>query len=229
MKKSALLIVPLVLAVLAFQGFSQKSETVQADTASKQKFVSADDAKLIAKKVGDVIPEFSLINEKSESVSSKDLLKQGNLVLVFYRGAWCPVCNLYLRTLQKSLDDITAHGGVLVAVSVENPDNSLSVAKKNELNFTVLSDPNLEIACKFGIVYQLSPELDEKYKGYGIDLVKQNKTSTPDLPLSATYIVSQTGEITFAFLEPDYRLRAEPPVIIAELKKLKSQKVRQQK
>ena len=85
------------------------------------------------------------------------------------------------------------------------------VSKKNELNFTVLSDPNLDTARKFSIVYQLSPKLMKNTKADGIDLVKQNKTDTPDLPLSATYIVKQNGEITFAFLEPDYKKRAEPP------------------
>jgi peroxiredoxin len=123
--------------------------------------------------------------------------------------------------LQKSLGEIEANGGKLVAISVETPDNSLSVTQKNELNFTVLSDKNLDVARKFGIVYQLSPETEEKYKGFGLDLAKQNGTKTPDLPLSATYIVKQNGEIFYAFLEPDYTKRAEPSVIIENLAKLK--------
>lgn len=228
MKRSVLISI-LALAMFAGASFAQKTPADPGKDTPTPKIVSAEDAKTKALNVGAKIPAFSLLNEKNQLVTSDDLLNEGNLVLVFYRGAWCPVCNLYLKTLQKNLGDITANGGKLVAVSVESPDNSLSLAKKNELNFTVLSDNNLDVARKFGIVYQLSPKLDEKYKGYGIDLVKQNKTQTPDLPLSATYIVSQTGEIIFAFLEPDYRLRAEPTVIISELKKLRSKEMQRQK
>ncbi len=185
-----------------------------------KKTVSAEDAKNSALNVGAKMPAFSLSDEKGNMVSSDDLLKTGNLVVVFYRGAWCPYCNLYLRSLQKSLPDIEKNGGKLVAISVENPDTSLTVSQKNELSFKVLSDKNLDLARQFGIVYQLSPDTNEKYKGYGIDLVKQNDTKTPDLPLSATYIVKQNGEISYAFLEPDYTKRAEPSVIIENLAKL---------
>ncbi|MGI9055905.1 MAG: peroxiredoxin-like family protein [Pyrinomonadaceae bacterium] len=175
--------------------------------------------------VGAKMPSFILKDANNNAVSSDDLLKQGNLVLVFYRGAWCPFCNLYLKNLQKNLDQIKANGGVLAAISVENPDSSMMVSKKNELNFTVLSDPKLETARKFKIVYQLPPETNEKYKSYGIDLVKQNGTETADLPLSATFIVNQNGEITYAFIENDYKKRAEPTVIIENLAKLKTAKM----
>ncbi len=182
---------------------------------------SAEEAVKTALKTGAKMPSFTLVDAANKSVSSKNLLKQGNLVLVFYRGAWCPFCNLYLRDLQKNIKEIEANGGKLVAISVENPDKSLSVTQKNELDFTVLSDKNLDVAGKFGIVYQISPETDEKYKGFGVDLVKQNKTETPDLPLSATYIVKQNGQIVYAFLESDYKKRAEPAVIIENLAKIK--------
>jgi peroxiredoxin len=196
--------------------FAQEKMTAKTKTA--------EDAVKTALNVGARIPSFTLADSAGKSVSSKDLLKQSNLVLVFYRGAWCPYCNLYLRNLQKNIKEIEAVGGRLVAVSVENPDNSLSVAQKNELNFTVLSDSNLDVARKFGIVFQLPPETDAKYKAYGIDLVKQNRTAAPDLPLSATYIVNQNGEIVYAFLEPDYTKRAEPAIIIENLAKIKNVK-----
>lgn len=198
--------------------------SVFAQDKLTSKTKTAEDAVKTALNVGAKIPSFTLVDAANKEVSSKKLLREGNLVLVFYRGAWCPYCNLYLRTLQKNLGAIEANGGKLVAVSVENPDNSLSVAQKNELGFTVLSDKNLAVARKFGIVFQLPPETNEKYKEYGIDLVKQNKTAAPDLPLSATYIVKQNGEIVYAFLNPDYTKRAEPDVIIENLAKIKKAK-----
>lgn len=198
-----------------------KTQTMEKKEMKTSEFVSVEDAAKNALKVGDKMPEFELPNAKNEIIKSSELLKDSNLIVVFYRGDWCPFCNLYLKRLQQSNKDFMTNGGKLVAISVENPDDSLSVAQKNELDFTVLSDKNLDLARKFKIVYQLPPETDEKYKGYGIDLVKENGTEKPELPISATYIVNQNGEITYAFLDPDYKKRLEADVIIVELKKLK--------
>ncbi len=206
---------------LACNAFSQETMPAKKDSMMT-KDITAQEAAKTALNVGGTMPSFNLMDAKGNSVSSNDLLKQGNLVVVFYRGAWCPFCNLYLRNLQKNLTQIKENGGVLVAISVENADTSVSVAQKNNVEFTVLSDPKLDLARKFGIVYQLSADVNEQYKGYGVDLVKQNGTEKPDLPLSATYVVNQKGEIVYSFLEPDYQKRAEPSVIIETLKKIKS-------
>ena len=213
----------LVICALCFNALSQKSPTNAGKTSgSIKKFVSAEDAAKSALNVGATMPAFSLKDSTGKTVESRDLLKQGNLVIVFYRGSWCPFCNLYLRNLQKNLTQIKAAGGNLVAVSVENPDNSLSVAKKNELDFTVLSDPNLTVAGKFGIVYQLPKETDELYKSHGLDVAKHNGMERAELPISATYVVNRKGEIVYAYLEPDYKKRAAPEVIIETLQKIKS-------
>jgi peroxiredoxin len=190
--------------------------------AAAGKSVSETDAVKHALKAGEKMPVFKLKDATGKTVKSRDLLKQGNLVIVFYRGSWCPFCNLYLRNLQKNLAKIKAAGGNLVAVSVENPDNSLSVAKKNELDFTVLSDPNLSVALKFGIVYQMLKETDELYKSHGLDVAKHNDMERAELPLSATYVVNRKGEIVYAFLEPDYKKRAAPEAIIETLQKINS-------
>ena len=213
-----------MVVVAIFSTFAYAQEGKMAKDSMKEgskMFVSAEDAAKKALNVGAKMPSFSLNDSLGKSVSSADLLKQGNLVVVFYRGAWCPFCNTYLHKLQKNLSQIKENGGNLVAISVENADRSMAVAKKNELNFTILSDPNLNVARSFGIVYQLSDETNEKYKGYGIDLVKYNQTEKPDLPISATYVVSKKGEIVYAFVEPDYQKRAEPEAIIQTLAKLK--------
>ncbi|MGE0246552.1 MAG: peroxiredoxin-like family protein [Pyrinomonadaceae bacterium] len=184
--------------------------------------VTDQDAVNSALNVGAKMPSFSLKDGSGKMVSSKDLLKQGNLVIVFYRGDWCPFCNLYLRSLQKRLTDISDAGGKLVAISVENPDASMAVAKKNEVLFTVLSDPKLETARKFKIVYQLPDKTDTLYKSRGLDVAKHNEMERPELPIAATYIVNKKGKIVYAFLDTDYKKRAEPDVIIENLKKLKS-------
>lgn len=200
-----------------------------AQNAMMKKEVTAADAAKTALNVGGKMPSFSLKDASGNVVSSENLLKQGNLVVVFYRGAWCPFCNTYLRSLQKNISEIKENGGNLVAISVENPDNSMKVSEKNKLDFSVLSDPNLDVARTFGIVYQLDAKTDEQYKGYGIDLVKLNGTNKSELPLSATYVINKKGEIVYAFLEPDYTKRAEPSVIIETLKKMKGDSMKMDK
>ncbi len=172
-------------------------------------------------KAGAKMPSFTLIDANGKAVKSQNLIKKGNLVLVFYRGAWCPFCNLYLKKLQENLAQIKAAGGEVAAISVENADRSLSVAQKNKVEFRVLSDPNFETARKFGIVYQLPKETDELYVAHGLDLAKYNSTDKPELPLAATYIINQKGEIVYAYLEPDYKKRAEPAEIIENLLKIR--------
>ncbi|CAN5490161.1 hypothetical protein BH10ACI1_BH10ACI1_25860 [soil metagenome] len=220
------LILAFLLVSLGVNAFSQD---MISNEEVMTKDISAQEASKTALNVGAKMPSFNLSDSNGKKVNSDDLLKAGNLVVVFYRGAWCPFCNTYLRNLQKNLTQIKENGGNLVAISVENPDNSLTLSQKNKLDFTVLSDPNLDVARTFGIVYQLDAETNTKYKNYGIDLVKQNGTAKPELPLSATYIINQKGEIVYAFLEPDYTKRAEPSVIIETLKKLKSDSMKMDK
>lgn len=182
--------------------------------------VTVEDAAKSALNVGAKMPAFTLNDPLGKSVSSNDLLKQGNLVVVFYRGAWCPFCNKYLNTLQKSLPQIKAAGGDLVAISVENADRSQAVAKKNELTYTVLSDPNLTVARMFKIVYQMPDDLNARYRSGGLDVAKYNSMERAELPISATYIVNRKGEITYAHIEPDYKKRPTPDEIISNLKKI---------
>lgn len=209
------------LAVLAVTMFASVAQAQEKMAGNAMKFVSVEDAAKTALNVGAKIPAFTLSDSFGKPVSSKDLLKQGNLVVVFYRGAWCPFCNKYLHALQQNLPQIKANGGNLVAISVENPDRSMAIAKKQELQFTVLSDPNLMVSRKFGIVYQLPDATNEKYKAGGLDLAKYNSTEKAELPISATYVVDKKGNIVYAYIEPDYKKRAEPSALIETLAKLK--------
>ena len=208
----------LLTVIFGSFGYSQETKMVMSDRA-----VSAEEAAKTALKTGAKMPSFNLKDETGKAVSSAELLRQSNLVIVFYRGSWCPFCNLYLRKLQQNIQQIKASGGNVVAISVENPDNSLAVAKKNDLNFTVLSDPKLAVARSFGIVYRLPAATDEMYKTkINLDIAKHNEMDKPELPLSATYVVNQKGKIVYAFLEPDYKKRAEPEAIIEALSKIKA-------
>lgn len=175
-----------------------------------------------ALKAGDRLPACQLPNATGKIVDVRALLAQGPVVLAFYRGAWCPYCNLELRALQQALPEMQALGATLVAISPQTPDASLSTAEKNELAFEVLSDVGNQFARACGLVFTLANELRPIYTGFGIDVPAHNGDDTFELPLPATYIVAQDGSIAHAFVDADYTLRMEPAEIIAALQKLKA-------
>lgn len=173
-----------------------------------------------ALKKGQSLPLFTLPDAKSKSVSAKELLAKGPLVVVFYRGGWCPYCNIHLRELQKHLDQIKSLGATLVAISPQTPDSTLSTVEKSKLEYTVLSDVGNSVAKKFGIVFSLSEDLKSVYKEFGIDLAKSNGVNEWELPLSATYVVKKDGIIAYSFLDVDYKKRADTAEILKILKEL---------
>ncbi|MEM1367117.1 MAG: peroxiredoxin-like family protein [Cyanobacteria bacterium P01_H01_bin.15] len=156
---------------------------------------------------GDILPGFALPNAAGETVKFSTLLVQGPVVISFYRGGWCPYCNLELRALQEILPDIEAKGAQLVAISPETPDNSLSTQEKNDLTFQVLSDEGNRYAKDLGLVFTLPADLRPIYANFGIDLTAHNGNKSFELPLPATYVVAPSGEIILAFASADYTER----------------------
>ncbi|ERT09408.1 ahpC/TSA family protein [Lyngbya aestuarii BL J] len=171
-----------------------------------------------ALKVGDQAPNFQLPNAVGETVEFKKLFKSGPVVIAFYRGEWCPYCNLELRTLQKYLPEIEQFHAKLVAISPQIPDHSLSTLEKNELTFEVLSDVGNQVARKFGLVFTLPEELRPIYQKFGIDIPAHNGNKTFELPIAATYVIDQNGIIVQGFVKADYTQRLDPEEILATLK-----------
>jgi len=171
-----------------------------------------------ALKVGDAAPDFTLLDANGAAVSSADLLAEGPMIVNFYRGSWCPYCNLELRAYQRELDRIREKGATLVAISPMVPDESLSIKEKNELAFPVLSDVGLDVADAFGLVFTVDERIQEMYMTrLGNDLPKLNGDDTFRLPMAATYVIGTDGRITYAYVEADYRVRADPEEVIAIL------------
>ncbi len=152
-----------------------------------------------AKQVGDQAPEIILPNAHGNTFDVATLLAEGPVIVTFYRGGWCPYCNLELRAYQAALPRIVATGASLVAISPENPDDTVSTAEKNALNFPVLSDVGQKVGKAFGLVYSFTDELRIVYDGFKLDI--PGKNGTPDdwsLPLPATYVIGSDGRILFA-------------------------------
>lgn len=174
-----------------------------------------------ALRVGALAPELTLPDALGRQIRLADLWQQGPLVLIFYRGGWCPYCNLELRAWQQHLAALERVGGQLVAVSPQTPDNSLSTAEKNELAFPVLSDSALQAATAFGLAFEMPPELIELYSSVGNDLPVLNGNGRWVLPVPATYVMGRDGRIVFSHVESDYRERAEPLDVLSLIADLK--------
>jgi len=174
-----------------------------------------------AKKVGDKAPDFTLKDSKGKDVQLATLLKDGPVVLTWYRGGWCPYCNIALAALQSELPEIKKAGAQLVALTPELPDKSLDTQQKNKLEFEVLTDLNHKVADSYGLVFKLTPKVRDLYKGF-FDINEFNGKDAGDdtLPLAATYIIDQDSTIRWAFLKADYRQRAEPSEIVEFLKSM---------
>ena len=170
--------------------------------------------------VGQAAPDFALPDAHGRTVRLADLRAQGPVVVMFYRGAWCPFCNLAVRAYQEALPQIKALGAGLVAISPQTPDNSLSLAEVAGLGYDVLSDRGNAVARQFGIVYKLGDSISQLQKQFGVNLSEANGDDSRELPLPGTFVVDQSGIITFAQVFADHTQRAEPAAVLDALRRL---------
>jgi len=172
-----------------------------------------------ALKVGQLVPDFTLPDAFGNQVSLKSLLAKGPVVIGFYRGEWCPFCNIELRALQEVVPRMQKLGATLVAISPEKPDHGIVMTEKNKLTFPVLSDSGNKVAGQFGIVFQVGEELSAFARNaFKNDISLRNGQDSGELPVPALYVVDRAGVIRFAHIDVDYMTeRAEPEEIIAAL------------
>lgn len=170
--------------------------------------------------MGDKAPNFTLSNAVNESVNLYDVLKENRVVLTFYRGTWCPYCNLMLAQYQQVLGQIKELGANLIAISPQTPDESLNIKDKNELQFEVLSDNSNIVARQFTTIFKYGEKPLATMSELGYDYDSFYADDSRELPIPATFIIEQNGIISFAKSEGgDYRNRVEASEIINSLKK----------
>jgi peroxiredoxin len=167
--------------------------------------------------VGDQAPEFALPDQLGQVVSLGEQLAHGPVVLVFYRGEWCPYCNLTLRALQLELEAIRVQGAQLVAVSPQTPDNALTLTEKHGLEFPVLSDASQATIAAYGLRYAVPASLQDLYLKFGNDVREQNADGSWNLPVPATFILDRRGTIRARFVEMDFTKRMEPADVVSAL------------
>lgn len=170
-------------------------------------------------KSGDKAPDFTLSNATGASINLFNQLRQNKIVLVFYRGTWCPYCNLALAQYQSILPMIKENGANLIAVSAQTPDESLSIKEKNELDFEVLSDNGNLVARLYTTVFKNGDAPVEEMNKLGFDFDSFYGNDSKEIPVPAVFIIEKDGEISFAKTEGgDYRNRTESLEIITKLK-----------
>lgn len=171
-------------------------------------------------KTGEKAPDFTLKSASGKNINLKDELKKGPVILVFYRGAWCPFCNMHLHVLQKNLAEFKKYHAQLIAITPQTPDKSAEQIKKDGYPFEVLSDLDSKVMKDYKLYFELTDDLVTVYKRHGLDIEAYNGKGRNLLPVPGTFVINQNGIVHAMQAETDYRQRMEPAAIIAALQQL---------
>ena len=193
----------------AFEAFARSTQEL-IDSGQADRAVAA----------GDVAPDFTLTDQDGETVSLKSLLANGPVVVSFYRGVWCPYCNIELKALEAALGEIKARGASLVAISMQGASDSRKSQRDNKLSFPILTDQNGELAEKFGIRWSLQDYVIPIHAGFGVELPKIHGDGQWNLPMPARYVIDTDGSVAYAEVNPDYTRRPDPSDLFPVLDKL---------
>jgi peroxiredoxin len=168
-------------------------------------------------KVNDKAPSFKAKDQSGKMFNLQKQLKKGPVVLVFYRGYWCPFCNKHLKQLEDSLALITRKGATLVTVTPEKPESVAKTVAKTKVSYPVLYDQGLKIMKSYDVAFALDTATVTKYKGYGIDLEATNGSNGANLPVPAVYIIKPGGKISWLYFDVNYAKRATVKEILENL------------
>ena len=158
--------------------------------------------------VNDKAPEFTAKDQNGKVISLKEELKNGKVVLIFYRGQWCPYCNKQLKGIEDSLSLLTSKGATVLAITPEQPASVGKTIEKTKATYSILTDDNLKIMKEYDVAFAVDPVTVEKYKGYGIDFSLANGNNGANLPVPAVYVIDTKGNITYKHFDADYTKRA---------------------
>jgi len=171
-------------------------------------------------RAGQPAPNFTLPDAAGRPVTLARLLATGPVVLVFYRGNWCPYCNVQLRAYDQALAQFQAHGATLVAVSPQTPDLTRLTAEEKNLHFPVLSDEGNAVARLYGLAYRVGDAVVDTLRGVGVDLAAFNGNPRGELPLTGTFVIARDGHIAWAATDANFKQRPDPALILAALAQL---------
>lgn len=168
-------------------------------------------------KAGTMAPLFSLMDQNGSNTDLKTMLTKGPVVLIFYRGQWCPYCNKYLSHLEDSLNMIKAKGGQVLAISPEMQESIEQTVSKTKASYPVLHDAGLKVMKAYDVAFSVDTTTVARYKKFNIDFDKANGQNGANLPVPATYVIGTDGKIKYVFFNEDYKKRASVKEILEYL------------
>lgn len=187
---------------------------------AQENSIASDPKETKPLEAGASIPSVSVKTGEGKSVPIALLHRDQPVVMVFFRGGWCPICTRHTQELIEAYPEIKTRGAEMVGISPDTPENSKANRAANAVPFPILSDSDLAAAKGFGLAFRVDDETLQRYKGFGIDLEEASGSKHHALPVPAVYIVDKSGKIAFAHSNPDYRERLDTNTIISELGKL---------
>lgn len=208
----------LSVSLLILGALSTPVLSEERPVATEERPVAKNAKSVVPLRTGDTLPDVSVQDATGRSVS---LHLERPLVIVFFRGSWCPVCTRHFQELIKVQPQVAELGATIVAVSPDNVDRTKVNMEKLKVPFALLSDSDITAARAFGLAFQVDETTRAKYKGFGIDLEQASGNDHHALPVPAVYIVDPSGRIRFAHSNPDYGQRLDVQTILTELKKLR--------
>lgn len=186
---------------------------------AEERAIAATAKEVVPLKAGDHLPDVSATNATGKLEKLSTYHMDGPVVIVFFRGSWCPICTKHFQDLLKAHPEISKAGAKIVAISPDTVENTRTNTEKLKIPFPLLSDSDLKVTKAFGLAFQVDDETITKYKGFGIDLEKASGRDHHALPVPAVYIVDKVGKISFAHSDPDYTKRLDVQTILTEVKK----------
>jgi peroxiredoxin len=168
-------------------------------------------------KTGDQAPAFSGRDQNGKMIRLADLKGKEQVVLLFYRGYWCPYCNKQLHNLQDSLAQYLAKNATVIAVTPESPANVQKTISKTEANFSIIADNTQEIMNAYGVSFKVDATASNRLKSIGVDLKEVNGNHQDILPVPAVYIIGLDGRFKYVYFNTNYRYRPSNAELLEQL------------
>lgn len=216
MNKAPIIATLTLLPILAYAPLTSAAPEDTKSMTEQPKVIKLDQPL----QLGDIMPNFVIDNAAGGTLELETLLEDGPVLLTFYRGSWCPYCISELSSVQKRLEKITDTGAKVLAISPETPSNTAEIVEQKDFGFLFGTDHDNQLAKQLALSFKLDPKTIKKYREYGIDLPESNDSKKWELPIPATYVIDTNGTITYAFVEEDYKKRADYDKVIETLREM---------